>query len=200
MKGVKEYYDATAAEWAEKWYADAEVLPLLKKFLTFLPDRPRVLDLCCGAGYDSMRLMQLGANVVGLDISPASIAIAREKNPELSFYIGDMLEDYRQVGAVDGIVCIAGLVHIPESSARKAFLRMADVLNPGGHVLLVVREGTGKLEMQSRMMVNGEEYDRAFFGYALDALKAHAADILEFVREIPEDAPSIWRNYVFRKA
>lgn len=64
----------------------------------------------------------------------------------------------------------------------------------------MVREGTGKLEMQSRMMVNGEEYDRAFYGYALDALKAHAADILEFVREIPEDAPSIWRNYVFRKA
>lgn len=199
MKGVREFYDATATEWAEKWYANAEMLPLLKKFLAFLPDSPRVLDLCCGAGYESMRLAQLGAEVVGLDVSPASVAIAREKNPDLNFFVGDMLEDYRHVGAVDGIVCIAGLVHIPEISARKAFLRMVDVLKTGGHVLLVVREGAGKLEMQSRMVVNGEEYDRAFYGYTLDVLKAHADGLLEFVQEIPEDAPSIWRNYIFRK-
>ena len=199
MKGVKEFYDATAAQWAEKWYADAGMLPLLKEFLAFLPDRPRVLDLCCGAGYESMRLAQLGAQAVGLDISPASVAIAREKNPALSFFVGDMLEDYRHVGAVDGIVCIAGLVHIPETGARQAFLRMAQVLNPGGYVLLVVREGAGRLEMQSRVQVDGEEYDRAFYGYTLDALKARAAGILEFVREIPEAGPSVWRNYVFRK-
>lgn len=199
MKGIKEFYDATAAEWAEKWYADGEALPLLKEFLAFLPVSPRVLDLCCGAGYESMRLRQLGAQVVGLDISPASIAIAREKNPELSFYVGDMLEDYRHVGAMDGIVCIAGLVHIPEISARQALLRMAEVLNAGGYVLLVVREGTGRLEAQSSMVVNGEEYDRAFYGYTLDMLKACAAGILKFVREIPEAAPSVWRNYVFKK-
>lgn len=64
----------------------------------------------------------------------------------------------------------------------------------------MVREGADKLELQRRMLVNGEEYDRAFCGYTLDALKADAAGILEFACEISENTPSIWRNYIFKKA
>ena len=50
MKGVRDYYDRTAAEWAERWYADDAMLPLLRAFLAELPENPLVLDLCCGAG------------------------------------------------------------------------------------------------------------------------------------------------------
>ena len=85
MKGVKEFYDRTAADWADKWYADEAMLPLLRKFMAYLPEKPRVLDLCCGAGYESRRMAGLGAEVVGIDLSPASIEIACERNPELEF-------------------------------------------------------------------------------------------------------------------
>jgi len=200
MKGIKEFYDKTAAGWADQWYADDSQLPLLKRFLDMLPNDPRVLDLCCGAGYESMRMARLGAEVVGIDLSPESIAIAKQRNPDLKFYTGDMLEDYSFIDSVDGIVCIAGLVHIPPENAGKAFEQMGRVLKPGGYVMLVVREGEGRIESQSLRVVDGEEYDRSFYGYTLEALKQRAAGMMEFVTEIPEAEPSVWHNYIFKKA
>lgn len=199
MKGIKEFYDRTAADWADKWYEDAGMLPLLKGFMEYLPENPRVLDLCCGAGYESMRLAKLGADVVGIDLSPASIEIAKERNPQLEFYAGDMLEDYGYIGKVDGIACIAGLVHIHPDNARLAFERMAQVLKDGGYLLLVVRDGEGYMERQSRHVIDGEEYDRAFYGYTLDKLRECADGYMEYVCEIADAEPSLWRNYVFRK-
>lgn len=199
MKGVREFYDRTAADWAEKWYGDDSQLPLLKRFMAYLPQKPRILDLCCGAGYESMRLAELGAKVVGLDISPRSIEIARERNPGLEFHVGDMLEDYSHIGTFDGVACIAGLVHIPHEQAGMAFARVSQVLNPGGYLLVVVREGEGRIERQSRQVIDGEEYDRAFFGYTLPALMDAAGDDFEFVEEAADEEPSFWRNYVLRK-
>lgn len=200
MKGVREFYDRTAGQWAEKWYADDAMLPLLRRFMEYLPERPRVLDLCCGAGYESMRLARLGAQVTGIDLSPESIAIAREKNPDIRFFVGDMREDYRHIGAMDGLACIAGLVHLPAEELGVAFERMAQALASGGYALLVVRDGEGRLETQSRAVIDGEEYDRAFFGHSLAELERRADGMLEFVEEIPDAEPSVWRNYVFRKA
>lgn len=199
MKGIKEFYDRTAAEWADKWYADEAMLPLLRKFFEYLPDQPKVLDLCCGAGYESRRMAGLGAEVVGFDLSPASIEIAIERNPELKFFAGDMLQDYSYIGKVDGIACIAGLVHIHPDEAGCAFEHMAQVLKPGGYVLLVVRDGEGYIERQSRQIIDGEEYDRAFYGYTREKLTECADGLMEFVCEIADDEPSIWRNYIFRK-
>lgn len=45
-KTVRDYYDKTAEDWAEKWYSDDSTLPLLQAFARLLPPRPRILDLC----------------------------------------------------------------------------------------------------------------------------------------------------------
>ena len=116
----------------------------MDEFCALLPTGGRVLDLCCGAGYESFRLHRRGFEPVGLDFSGESLAIAREKNPGVSFYQGDMLESYPQVGAVDGIICIAGLVHVETADLPLAFRRMGEVLKPGGYLLASVRYGTGR--------------------------------------------------------
>lgn len=199
MKGVREYYDRMAADWAERWYADASMLPLLQAFLAGLPEHPRVLDLCCGAGYESMRLASLGAQVVGLDLSGESIRIARERNPQLEFHIGDMLEDYTALGPLDGVACIAGLVHLPQDLLALALRRMAEAMKPGGRALIVVRDGTGRLSLQSDVVIDGERYDRAFYAHTREEMADAAAGLLHFEREIPGDETSLWRNYIFAK-
>jgi 2-polyprenyl-3-methyl-5-hydroxy-6-metoxy-1,4-benzoquinol methylase len=85
MKGVKDFYNKTANEWAKEWYSNETMLPLLKKFRELFDIKPRILDAGCGAGYESMRLACLGAEVVGIDISEESINIARIKNPKCHF-------------------------------------------------------------------------------------------------------------------
>jgi hypothetical protein len=56
MRNTKDFYNKTAGEWADKWYEDEALLPYLKEFISFLSQNPNVLDLCCGAGYESMRM------------------------------------------------------------------------------------------------------------------------------------------------
>jgi len=195
--GVKEYYDKTAADWAEKWYADDSMLPILQRLMQRLPPHPRILDLCCGAGYESMRLNGLGAEVVGLDLSEKSIAIARQRNPQLTFHTGDMRNDYGHIGMVDGIACIAGLVHLPAEELPLAFSRMAQVLRPGGYALLTVRDGEGRITRNSDVEIDGVMYDRAFFAHSLQELTAASAGLLSFAEEIPDAEPSWWRHYLF---
>ena len=198
-KDVRDFYNKTARQWADQFYAEDENLPVLAEFMSRLPHGARVLDLCCGAGYDSMRLSQMGASVVGIDISEASISIAKERNPDIPFYVGDMLEDYRYIGNVDAIVCLAGLVHLPAEKLRAAFARMGEVMKAGGSLLLTIRDGKGRIDRMSDVVVDGEEYDRSFYAHNLEELQEHAHGRFRFDRVIGDPAESIWVNYVFRR-
>ena len=198
-RDVKDFYNKTAQQWADKFYADDEHLPVLLDFMGRLPYGSRVLDLCCGAGYDSMRLAQMGASVVGIDLSEESIAIAKERNPKIPFYVGNMLDDYSDIGHVDAIICLAGLVHLPEEQLRTAFERMAQVMAPGGVVLLMIRDGEGRIDRMSDVVVDGEEYDRSFYAHTLEELTIHSEGLLVFDRVIGDSEESIWVNYVFKR-
>ncbi len=199
IKDVRAYYDKTALRWAEEGYADQSMLPMLKQLMSLLPAEPVLLDLCCGAGYESMRMAQLGARVIGIDLSEKSLAIARQRNPGLVFHVRNMLDDYSDIGMVDAVACIAGLVHLPVEQLRIAFERMASVLQPGGRALLVVRDGEGRLPAQSDVEIDGERYDRAFFAHSLRELSQESAGLLSFEKEFADAGASIWRNYLFQK-
>lgn len=196
MHGVQDYYDKTAAAWAEEGYQPGAELPCLNEFLALLPPGGRVLDLCCGAGYETGRIRARGFDALGLDFSGESLKIARERNPGIPFYQGDMLEDYSRLGPVDGILICAGLVHIETKDLPLAFARMAAVVRPGGYVLASVREGVGKLDEWSLREVDGEEYDRNFIAHTLSELTAAAEGLFSYRRELPSDR-AVWRQYLF---
>lgn len=199
MRGVQEYYDKTAAEWAANGYDDQAYLPCLDEFLSLLPPGGRVLDLCCGAGYETGRIRERGFDALGLDFSGESLKIARERNPDIPFYQGDMLEDYsRIVGMVDGILLSAGLVHVETADLPRAFAQMAKVVKPGGYVLASIREGSGRLEEWSLREIDGEQYDRNFIAHTLDEVTRAAKGLFAYRRELPSDMP-IWRQLLFAR-
>src|SRR4051812_32212934 len=49
----------------------------------------RVLDVACGTGNGAKAAVERGAEVVGIDIEPKLLAIAREAVPEAEFVEGD---------------------------------------------------------------------------------------------------------------
>lgn len=198
MRGLREYYDKTAAEWAENGYGDDGYLVCQKEFLSLLPSGGRVLDLCCGAGYESGRVSVQGFDVVGIDFSGESLKIARERNPDIPFYQEDMLKDYSHIGPVDGILLIAGLVHIDTADLSLAFLQMAKVLKPGGCVLISIREGQGKLSEWSYREIDGKAYDRNFIAHTLAELTEASKGLFTYQRELSTDMP-IWHYYVFQR-
>lgn len=199
MKNTKDFYNKTALEWASRWYDDKEILPYLKEFFCYLPENPRVLDLCCGAGYDSRTMKEFGAEVVGLDFSEESIKIARERNPEIKFVIENMLNDYSYLGKFDGCVVIAGLVHIPNEKLNIAFERIYNILNDNGFLFVAVKDGTGKNEKSSYTEIDGEKYDRDFYLHTIEELKLYSSKKFEVINEIIFDKSSIWKYYIFKK-
>jgi len=194
MKSLIDYYDDFAESWADRWYPNETLKPYLKDFLSFLPLKPRVLDLCCGAGYESMRLNQLGADVVGVDLSEKSIEIAKHRNPTIKFYVKDMLKSYADLGQFDGVACIAGLIHLEEKNIETAFKNIYEVLNNGGYALIVVKDGD---EITKSIEIDGEQYAREFYCYTLEKLKKHSSKYFSFEKEL--QSQDKWRYYIFKK-
>ena len=42
IKGIKDFYNTTAHEWANKWYSDETMLPLLQKYISLFKNKPRI--------------------------------------------------------------------------------------------------------------------------------------------------------------
>ena len=163
IKGIKDYYNVTADNWAEEWYPNETMLPLLKKFISLFPKNPRILDAGCGAGYESMRLFNLGAEMVGIDISEKSIEIARNKNPDCKFELMDCMELDYSLGRFDGIVALALIVHIIDNKLNIIFNNFYNILNNNGFLFLAFVEGEGFSERRSYLEIEGEKYNREFY-------------------------------------
>lgn len=102
-----------------------------------LPAGSRVLDMACGRGRHARCLVSAGMRVTGIDLSPASIAAARERVPEAEFHVHDMREPIP--GAeFDAAICLftsIGYTSAPEDDLR--VLRSAHtMLARDGHFVL----------------------------------------------------------------
>jgi SAM-dependent methyltransferase len=91
-----------------------------------------------GSGHDVRFFAELGAQVTGLDIAPAAVEAARERNPhpDAEYHVGDILApEAKWHGRFDWVIehtclCAMDPVHW-ESYARSIPL----LLKPGGHYL-----------------------------------------------------------------
>jgi SAM-dependent methyltransferase len=111
----------------------------------------RVLDVASGPGAVAAAASGRGATVVGVDLSPEMISVARARHPGLEFREADAERLPFGEGAFDAIVCNFGLGHFgrPERVAAE-FLR---VLAPGGLAAL------SWWDAPSRARVNGLFFD-----------------------------------------
>jgi SAM-dependent methyltransferase len=93
-----------------------------------------VLEYGCGPGEFAMQLAEEGALVDGIDISPATIARAKEKNKRCNFSVMNaeslLFEDNRF-----NIVCGSGILHHLDLS--RAFKEIYRVLKPGGRGIFI---------------------------------------------------------------
>jgi len=113
--------------------------PVLRRMLGDVTGK-RVLDAGCGTGYLSRQLTRQGARVIGVDISPEMIAIAREKASAQGLSVEHCVDSVSELGSVpdrsvDAVVSNYVLMDLPdlEGAARS----IARVLSPGGVAVLV---------------------------------------------------------------
>ena len=110
-----------------------------------------VLDCACGTGRDLMLFHSLGCKVVGSDLSPSMLAMARKSLAAAGIDVPLHRIDYRDLPShfeqpFDAVVCLSGsLLEVSdEAEMRRALRSMRSVLRQDG--LLVLTQGmTDKL-------------------------------------------------------
>ena len=115
--------------------ADQEITNLLNH----LPIRQtgRILDLCCGSGRHSRAFARRGYEVVGVDLSPVLLSLAKEQNDRLHFYQYDMrdIPFDNEFDVVVNLFTSFGYFNTDEENA-KVIRNMARALKQGGEVLI----------------------------------------------------------------
>jgi SAM-dependent methyltransferase len=104
------------------------------------PSGKDVLELGCGLTAQAFRLARLGANVIGVDISPVAISQVRERARR------EGVDDRATFRVMDGealefnddtfdIVCGSAIIH--HLDTYKAYKEIARVLRPGGVAIFI---------------------------------------------------------------
>jgi SAM-dependent methyltransferase len=106
-----------------------------------LGEGARVLDAGCGTGLPTARqLVEAGAHVTGIDISPVMLDLARAHVPEADFRPLDVTDVDAELGAFDAVVAFFSLLMLPRALIPDALVRLHRVLRPGGRFALAMVE------------------------------------------------------------
>ena len=96
----------------------------------------RILDVGSGPGRISRRAAELGASVVGIDVAPAMVELARRIHPGIEFLVGSAEELPVGDETFDGVVANFVLLHVGRQDV--ALREMARVLRSGGSLGLTM--------------------------------------------------------------
>lgn len=146
-------YDALAGAYADHLSDELEGKPFDRWLVQRLGREAvgPVLDVGCGPGQITAALAAAGADVSGLDLSPAMIDQARTLHPELDFEVGDLSRVLRPRTASGwgAVTAWYALVHLAPAELPPVIAGLARVLAPGGLLSLAVHHGTGVRHVES---------------------------------------------------
>lgn len=180
------HYDRIA-EGYEAHYADRWSLAYRARFISGrmtegLPLREmKMLDAMCGSGELTDYLVGHGADVTGIDISPAVIDRFRAKHPSAKGIVGSIFETGFADASFD-CVAVSLALHHAEPNTAAAIDEIARILKPGGWLVFSEPSRGSALDLLRRFWYRFdplfESNERAV---DLDALETANRDRFEFV-------------------
>jgi SAM-dependent methyltransferase len=97
----------------------------LARGLASVPRGGTVLDAPCGTGVLAAFLRGLGFRVLGADISPAMLEVARERGPTIGHVRADLERPPLRAQGVDAVVSTRFLMHLPASLRPRVLAALA---------------------------------------------------------------------------
>jgi SAM-dependent methyltransferase len=116
-----------------------------------------ILDIACGTGEHARLLRSQGFEVDGVDLDPAFVRIASEKNPGGRFIQGDM-SDFHLSRQYDAVLCLFSSIAYLQTMerVRRALTCFREHLAPGGAIVVEPWFGPGVLDPQRVTRNTGE--------------------------------------------
>ncbi|MER5351829.1 class I SAM-dependent methyltransferase [Kitasatospora sp. NPDC002551] len=142
---VRGSYDAVAQDYRERVGGELAYKVMDRALLGVVAEEAAggtVADLGCGPGHVAGWLAGQGVAAVGVDLSPAMVAVARQDHPGAEFRVGDLLELPAPDGEFAAAVALYSVIHLEPEELRPAFEEMRRVLRPSGVLLVAFHLGT----------------------------------------------------------
>lgn len=124
------------------------LLKQLKKKFSFSIEGKKIIDIGCGTGRNAFYFSELGASVLGIDIAPTAITIAKQRAVEngqsISYILGDISEKFlAENQSVDLIIDILASNSLNHNERTNYLTEVHRVLKPGGffYVRALAKEG-----------------------------------------------------------
>jgi SAM-dependent methyltransferase len=143
MDRVRATYDAVATRYADAMVNELDERPIERGLLDEVVRASRgsggrgtIADIGCGPGHVTRYLADRGAEVLGIDLSPAMIDVARMRFPGLDFRVGSMLAIDAKDTSWNGAVALYSMIHFVTDERRIASRELARVLRPDSPLLV----------------------------------------------------------------
>lgn len=136
-------YQATAASFRDgTWNHD--VSQNQQALVAAMPRNPgRILDFGCGPGRDLVTFRAGGHEVIGLDATPAFVAMAQQASGcevwQQNFLNLDLPAQF-----FDGIFANASLLHVPQVEMTRVLDDLQQSLVPNGAIVMSLARGSGE--------------------------------------------------------
>lgn len=144
---LRSSYDAVAHKYESRFLGELHDKPrdreLLEEFARSASDP--VVDIGCGPGQVGAFVREHGRRVVGLDLSPEMVRLAKGRLDRA--LVADMRFLPLASGQIGGLLAFYSLIHLRRAELETALREFRRVLRPGAHVLFTAHEGHDEVEL-----------------------------------------------------
>lgn len=120
--------------------AKAKYIQLVR---TLVPRGGRLLDLGCGTGGQVTWHLAEEFEVIGVDVSPRSLAIAKTAVPAARFVVGDMSTVAFRSQVFAAVTAFFSLIHVPRHEHRDVLASVHGWVSAGGLFVATMGAGPG---------------------------------------------------------
>jgi SAM-dependent methyltransferase len=166
-KAVRGAYDAVAQDYADAFAGDLERTPLDQAILDTAVDRLAgrgpVVDVGCGPGQVGDYLAVRGLQVVGVDLAPGMLSVARGRTANVALACANMLSLPLRSGSCCGAVAFYSLQHLPRATVGDLFGEFRRILTWDGVVILATHLGEGEVSVSDFLGHTVEPFGGTFY-------------------------------------
>ena len=153
VSAARAVFDATAEAYAD--FVGTELsgategpvdMEMLADFVELVGAHPanRVADVGCGPGRVAAFLAVRGIEVVGIDVSPAMLAVALNAHPGILFEEGTLTALPISDRSLAGAVCWYSVIYTPPGHLDDVFTELVRTIAPDGWLLVAFQAGNGE--------------------------------------------------------
>ena len=159
------YYNENAETFYQNT-VDIDLEPFYEKFLRYIPDKGRILDVGCGSGRDSLYFINNGYDVTSIDASEEMVKLSSALTGQSTIHL--RIEDIDYQNKFNGIWACASLLHIEKILTEKVLISLGNALKKNGVLYASYKYGANTSILEGRYYNN---FDESSFGAVIGNIK-----------------------------